>query len=141
MSQRRCQPYPGAPGMSLIEIVIVMALVGILLSLATPNYLQFVARAHRTDAVVQLLSTAACQERIHASRGSYDTRLCLPAAGSHYQLEYDTGEKGQSQLFTVSAHPIGVQTRDRCGALSLNQSGIRGVSAAGADILRCWSSR
>ena len=65
-----------AAGMTLVEILIVISLLGIALTVALPSYRQYVLRGHRTEAIRIVHATAACLERNHASNGSYDTELC-----------------------------------------------------------------
>ena len=73
----------GDRGFSLLEIVLVVSLIGILTLLALPSYQGVMLKAHRTEAIAQLMQAAACQERTRAGRGAYDIRLCLPAASQH----------------------------------------------------------
>ena len=49
-------------GMTLIEIVLVVGLLGLLLSLAMPSYQSYLLRGHRVEAIRLLLTAAACQE-------------------------------------------------------------------------------
>ena len=129
------------PGFSLVELMIVVTLVGILLSLATPGYRVYVMRAHRTEAIGKMLQVAACQERIYAARASYDTGLCLTHGGEHYTLEYTTPDDADAHGYTVLAMPAGAQINDHCGSLALDQQGTRTVENETADPVKCWSGR
>ena len=76
-------------GMTLIELVIVVAVMGILMATAVPSYQHYMLRVHRSEAIRMLMQASMCQERINASRGSYDTSLCNPASEhQRYQLAY-----------------------------------------------------
>ena len=82
-----------------------------------------------------------CQERIHASRGSYDTGLCQ--AGSEqkrYQLTYQSPDV-QGQSYMAMAIPKGTQLADPCGNLLLDQSGARSISAMDISVMKCWNGR
>jgi type IV pilus assembly protein PilE len=128
-------------GMTLIELVIVMAIMCILLLMAVPGYRNYVLRVHRGEAVGMLLRAAMCQERTHANRGSYDTGLCqLTSEQRRYKLTYmSPGKLGQT--YTVTAVPVGAQQADPCGSLSMDQSGARSISAVGISIMKCWNGR
>jgi len=128
-------------GMTLIELIIVVAVIGILLAIAVPGYRNYTLRVHRTEAIRMLLQASMCQERLIASRGNYDTSLCKPVSEQkRYQLSYDLpGSQGRS--YVAMAVPIGAQTNDPCGSLSLDQSGARGVSATNISIDTCWNGR
>lgn len=128
-------------GMTLIELVIVVAIVGILLSLAVPSYRNYTIRVHRTEAIRMLIQASFCQERIHARRGRYDTGQCQTVSEQkHYQLSYRNPDTvGQS--YEAIATPAGSQRADPCGRLSLNQSGEKGTSSTHISAMKCWNGR
>jgi type IV pilus assembly protein PilE len=135
------QPTQRATGFSLTELMIVVALAGVLLSLAVPGYRNFVLRAHRTAAIGKLLQAAACEERIYAARMAYDTTRCLPDAGKRYRLEFAEPGSDAARGYTLLATPTGPQARDGCGTLILDQLGRRSVTNASVDAGKCWSGR
>lgn len=127
--------------MTLIELVIVVAVVGILLTIAAPAYRSYTLRVHRTEAVRMLLQAAMCQERLAASRGSYDTSLCRPVSAQHrYEITYNPPDT-RGDTYIAMAVPSGAQLADPCGSLILDQSGNRRISAADASATSCWNGR
>lgn len=137
-------PRPGPRfinGMTLIELVIVVAIVAILLTLAVPNYRSYTLRVHRSEAIRMLLQASICQERVHARLGSYDTGQCRTTSGQQrYRLSYkQPGMVGQS--YVVMATPVGSQHADPCGSLSLSQSGEKGISNTNVSVMKCWNGR
>ena len=126
---------------TLIELVIVVAVLAILMMLAVPNYRQYALRVQRGEAINMLLQAAMCQERVYARSGDYDTGSCLiNNTQNHYQLSYQPANT-QGQDFVAVAKPLGGQKADRCGSLLLDQSGNRNVDATGVDITQCWNGR
>lgn len=128
-------------GITLIELVIVVAVLGILISLAIPSYQSHILRVHRTEAIRMLLQASMCQERIYAVRGNYDTGKCFPGTQyQRYQLAYKPPDT-RGRAYVVVATPVGSQLADACGSLSLDQSGARGITAAKSNVTKCWSGR
>ena len=94
-------------GMTLIEIVLVVALLGILLSIAMPSYQRYVERGHRVEAIQLLLTAAACQERHRAVTGFFDTTRCAGSSGGeHYRLLIEPEAQTTSTEFTLIAEPL-----------------------------------
>ena len=127
--------------MTLIELVIVMAVIGILMTIAMPSYRGYMLRVHRSEAIRMLLQASMCQERINASRGSYDTNLCQPVSEhQRYQLTYNSPDT-QGRSYVAMAIPQGAQLADPCGSLSLDQNGGRSISAVNISLMKCWNGR
>lgn len=127
--------------MTLIELIIVVAVMGILLATAVPGYRNYMLRVHRSEAIRLLLQASMCQERINASRGSYDTNLCRPVSEQQrYQLAYESPDT-QGETYVAIAIPQGVQLADPCGSLVLDQNGARSISAMNISAIKCWNGR
>jgi len=127
--------------MTLIELLIVVAVMGILLALAIPGYRSYMLRVHRTEAIGMLLQASMCQQRIYAGQGRYDTSQCRPvSAHQRYRISYSLPDS-RARSFVAMATPQGLQLKDRCGSLSLDQNGARGISTSDISIIKCWSGR
>ncbi len=73
-------------GVTLMELMIVVVVLGILTAIAYPNYRQYAARAKRTEARAALLQIATNQERFYLQNNTYTTdmtNLGFPVAGGH----------------------------------------------------------
>ena len=128
-------------GFTLIELMIVMAVMGILLATAVPSYQKYTLRVHRTEAIRLLLQAAMCQERVYASYGSYDTNRCQPGSEyEKYQVSYNPPDT-QSGTYLAMATPSGAQIADPCGSLSLDQNGARKISGVNISTTKCWNGR
>ena len=127
--------------MTLIELTIVVAVMGILLTTAIPSYRNYSIRVHRTEAIRMLLQASMCQQRLNANQGTYDTSQCRPASEQkRYKITYNA-EDQQGRTYTAMAVPVGPQLADPCGSLMLDQSGSREISASDVSAVKCWSGR
>jgi len=128
-------------GMTLIELLIVVTVIGILLAVAIPAYSNYMLRVHRTEAIRMLLQAAMCQERIYANQGNYDTSQCHPTSEhQRYRITY-TPPNNQDRRYIAMATPLGAQLDDPCGSLSLDQNGTRAISASNISVMQCWNGR
>jgi len=139
-----------APGFTLIEVVIALAIVAITTTIAIASYRGHVLRGHRAEAVQALLAAAAEQEKFHLSHGHYGDRLDAAAGeeppglpvsartpGGHYAL---TVEVASASEFRVVATATGDRADPSCRSLSIDESGRReAVDSRGSDSAsRCW---
>jgi len=139
-AMNRCSISRGR-GYSLLEILLVTALVALLLSLAVPSYRTFMLRTYRVEAIAALMQVAACQERLRVISGAYIPGHCQPEPTSRYRYS-STPAAGQASMnFTITANPLNHQGKDNCGALSLDHNGFRSIENKEADVARCWTGR
>ncbi len=138
-------------GFSLIELVIAVAIVGILAAIAYPSYINSITNSNRAAARACLANFATHMERFYTTNMRYDEDLAgdavtLPGldcasdqnTGENYDYDFAAGQPTQTS-FTLEATPKGTQaSRDtECGTLTLTQTGARGASGSGG-VTRCW---
>lgn len=130
----------GAPaGFTLIELMIAVAVIGVLAAIAYPSYQQYVLRANRVDAQAVLTETAQFMERYFTTNGTYVGGTLLSsvspkgASGSAVKYDVDFSAAPSATAFTVRAVPRGSQAGDSCGTLTLSNTGAQTPATAG-----CW---
>lgn len=111
-------------GFTLVELMIVVAVVAILAAFAYPLYTEQVAKSRRSEAIQNLTDFTLRQERWRANNATYATcaQLYNTAAGctlaeglsDHYTLDYDAAAP-TGTTYSATATPKGAQTGDRCG--------------------------
>jgi type IV pilus assembly protein PilE len=125
-------------GFSLIELMVVVAIIGILASIALPSYNDHQRRARRSAGAACVSAVAQGMERYYTTALTYVGApaasvlddVCDPDALTFYTIS--TGNIA-AKTFTVSAAPTGKQSGDSCGTLGLTQAGAKSPTTEG-----CW---
>ena len=131
--------YRSNRGFTLIELMIVVAIIGIVAAIAFPAYQEYVRETRRAVAQADLMELAQWMERGYNQDYSYlegGNAPTLPFTASprngdaFYNLSFVNTAQNS---FALQAQPTGAQTGDACGTLTLDNAGTRG--AAKTD---CW---
>lgn len=138
-------------GFTLIELMIVVAIVGILSTVAFPSYQEYLRRGARSEAKAGLLQAAQWMERAATVSGVYPT-----AANTNNANFFPTGLRSvpsnryaialpaassTNTAFLLTATPQNAQVGDKCGTYTLAQNGERGNTGmkSGATSADCWN--
>lgn len=145
-------------GFTLMELMIVVAIIGILASIAYPSYLEQVRKSRRADATGALMGLAGAMERGYTENGNYlgaaknadgdavntgspgffPDKSPVDGPDTFYRLRIDVAT---ADGYTLNAIPTGAQSGDKCGTLTLTQDGTRNMKDAGDSppaVSVCW---
>jgi len=137
-------------GFTLIELVIAMAIVGILAAVAFPSYTNYMLQVHRSDCAGALMQLASVMERDFSRNGnSYQNVLTLAPPLFPNTCPIDGGGAPTHNLtipaatltastYTLVATPVAgsTQSNDNCGALTLTNLLQKGQAAG--MVADCW---
>ena len=122
-------------GFTLIELMIVVAVIAILAAIAYPSYNGFVLKTRRGAAASCVLQAAQFMERFYTTKltyhGSGKTTWDCPDASGHYSVAIDAPDTGRT--YTVKATASGQQANDACGNLiQVDEKGVKTSQKCGA---------
>jgi len=137
-------PQKAQHGFTLIEVMIVVAIVGILTAIAMPSYNEYIRRGHRADARAGLLQAQQWLERASTATGVYPTALPANltwAADTTKRYTISIGGPATTSTFTLTATPKGAQVGDKCGNFTVTNTGLRGAKGVttGDIVTECWN--
>ncbi len=133
-------------GMTLIELMVVLAIVAILSTIAVGSYRRYVLRANRTDATSALLRIQVAEEKFFLQNNTYTTQVTVavlgiasPTPNGFYTLAV-TGDPNSTNniatSFQATATAVAPQTQDTsCLTLTINDQGLRNSAPS---TTACW---
>jgi type IV pilus assembly protein PilE len=152
-----------ARGFTLIELMITVAIVGILAAIAYPSYVEYVAKGRRSQATSDLLAAQQWMERFYTENNRYDQNPAgtttngatgllaqrfaqTPAEGTAvYTVRLSTVARDS---YTLLATRTGAMSSDKCGDLQMTHLGAKSLAAGTYDstafssaqdaVRKCW---
>jgi len=148
------------PGFTLIELMIVVAIIGVITAIAIPSYQESVRKSRRSEVRGQLLEVAQYLQRFYSQNDSFmqdrsGTATTIPTALALVPRTATAGNQAYTISFTtpiagttnpsVSEFKIqavrrvgGPMAGDKCGDFLLDNTGVRGVASATDSAANCW---
>ncbi len=132
-------------GFTLIEVLIVVAILGIIAAVAIPSYSSYITKTRRAEAMALLTEVAGEQERYFSENNSYAaalTEIGYPADAIDSEAgSYSVSITAQTATsFTLTAARVAGKPQERddeCGDLTINSIGTKGITGSGS-VADCW---
>lgn len=139
-------------GMTLVELLIAVSIIGILAAIAYPSYQQHVLKSHRSTAMSDMMKIQLQLEQHRTQNGSYNYTIIDNTAGTcnsslgcqtdsdRYKLSITSGASG-IDLYVIKATPQSVlgQDKDKCGTLEMNAGSVGSAKKGGVNVDGCWN--
>ena len=122
-------------GFTLIEILVVIAIIAMLAAYAIPNYRQYVVQSKRADAQAKLLEIAGLYEKTYANTNSYPADLDALGLDPGFLTSDDyiiTGTGGNGWVLTATPQGGQASSDSTCPTITFNQLGSKG------PVIDCW---
>lgn len=131
-------------GFTLVELLIVIAIMGILAAIAYPSYNNYILKSRRSDAQSTLSFDQMALERCYAQNFSYAGCASLPAFPQTSPQGFYTINLSNvtATTYTLTAVPAGAQVKDTtCSTMSVNQANVKtAADGSGTAQTVCWNA-
>lgn len=125
-------------GFTLIEIMIVIAIIGIIITIAAPSYTEYLKKGRRAEVVSLLSEQAQILERFYTKNNVYTGITGLSTGNDFYTITPTIAD--QTFLLTATRKAGTTMASDKCGDFTLTNTGVRSMNNAttGLTTKDCW---
>ena len=125
-------------GFTLIEIMIVIAIIGIVITIAAPSYTEYLKKGRRAEVVSLLSEQAQSLERFYTKNNVYTGITGLSTGNDFYTITPTITD--QTFLLTATRKTGTAMASDKCGDFTLTNTGVRSINNAttGLTTKDCW---
>ncbi|CAI8979833.1 type IV pilin protein [Pseudomonas sp. fls2-241-R2A-110] len=125
-------------GFTLIEIMIVIAIIGIVMTIAAPSLTEYVKKGRRTEVAGLLSEQAQILERFYSKNNVYTGITGLSVGNDFYTITPTLTD--QTFLLTAARKTGTAMATDKCGDFTLTNTGVRSMvnATAGLTTKDCW---
>lgn len=120
-------------GFTLIELMVTVAIVAILASIALPSYQDFILKSRRAEGKTVLLRTQQLVERNFTDFNNYGSAVASAVSASGVLSEHSyylvTSTSATASTYALSSTPQAGQTKDKCKTLTVNEKGDKDIAA------------
>jgi len=133
-----------AHGFTLIELMVTVAIIGILAAIAYPSYTQYVQRANRSDAEAIMQENAQFMERYFTTNGKYDgaalPTIQSPKPPGMAKFVISLATTTTPPTYTITATPTGGYVDSLCNVLTINELGVTTTTGGSGTLADCWKN-
>ncbi|MGE8069082.1 type IV pilin protein [Pseudomonas sp. NPDC089569] len=125
-------------GFTLIEIMIVIAIIGIVMTIAAPSFTEYLNKGRRTEVAGLLSEQAQILERFYSQKNVYTGVEGLSAGNDYYSITPTLTD--QTFVLTAVRKAGTSMANDKCGDFTLANTGVRSMvnATAGLTAKDCW---
>ena len=125
-------------GFTLIEIMIVIAIIGIVITIGYPSLTEYVKKGRRTEVAGLLSEQAQVLERFYSKNNVYTNATGLSAGNDFYTITPALTD--QTFLLTATRKAGSTMASDKCGDFTLTNTGVRSMvnATSGLTTRDCW---
>ncbi len=134
-------------GFTLIEVMIVVAVIAILASIALPSYQESIRKSRRADAKSALLAASQAMEKYYTERQTYLSATLganstdvyrTTSPDNFYTLSFTATPTASAYSIEAAPRTGTSQTADKCGTFTITQTGAKGVTGGSLTAAECW---
>jgi len=134
-------------GFTLIEVMIVVAIIALLASIALPSYQESIRKSRRADAKSALLAASQAMEKYYTERQTYLNATLganttdvyrTTSPDNYYTLSFTATPSASAYSIQAAPRTGTSQTADKCGTFTISQTGAKGVTGGSLTAADCW---